>query len=290
MYKDFYGFQIKPFNVTPDPRFLYRSGKHMEGLAQLRYAVDSRKGFAVLTGEVGVGKTTVVKALFESLPPEVRTVLLFNPRLSAVQLLSYIVRDLGIETRARSKIDLLSELNAFLLDRAIEGGTAVVVIDESQNLTPSLLEEIRMLSNLETSEEKLIQIVLSGQPQLADLLRKDRLRQVVQRIFLWHHIDPLSDSETGEYILHRLKIAGHASGGELFPSETRLVAYELSGGIPRIVNLVCDAALVEGFVDGRRTISSDTMIRAAQTLQHVVSLEKYAQNDSETRMSLGVTE
>jgi general secretion pathway protein A len=260
----------------------------MEGLAQMKYAVESRKGFAVLTGEIGVGKTTVIKALFESLPSEIKTVLLFNPRLSAVQLLSYVVKDLGIETRARSKVDLLSELNDYLLDRTIEGGTVVLVIDESQNLTPSLLEEIRMMSNLETSEEKLLQIVLSGQPQLGDLLRRDDLRQVAQRVFLWHHIEPLDCQETSEYILHRLLTAGHRSGESLFPAETRNLAYNLSGGIPRIVNLACDAALVEGFVDGADTISVNTMMRAAQSLQHVISSEKCSEAESETQIGLGV--
>ena len=290
MYKQFYGFERKPFNVTPDPRFLYRSRKHMEGLAQLKYTVDARKGFAVLTGEVGVGKTMVIKALFESLPHEVRTVLLFNPRLTPVQLLSYIVRDLGIETRARSKVDLLSELNGFLLDRAMEGGTVVVVIDESQNLKPAMLEEIRMLTNLETSEEKLLQIVLAGQPQLAELLSRNRLRQVVQRVFLWHHIDRLDESETQEYVLHRLNVAGCESAETLFPGDTRRLAYELSSGIPRLVNLVCDAALVEGFVDGARTIEMNTMLRAAQSLQHVVSLKDRTREGSGLRLGLGVAE
>src|SRR5208337_4388625 len=208
MFEKFFGLSENPFNVTPDPKFLFLSKAHEESLSYLRYGIDQRKGFIMITGEVGAGKTTICRALLGNLPKTVRTALILNPALSDIELLQTINQDFGINASHTSKKALLDELYEFLINVFIAGENAVLIIDECQNLSPDVLEQIRMLSNLETEKEKLLQIVLVGQPELGETLKKPALRQLTQRVSVHYHMLPLQKEEIERYINHRLKIAG----------------------------------------------------------------------------------
>ncbi len=264
MYLEFYGFAEKPFNVTPDPRFLYMSAHHQEALAILTYGVRERRGFIVLTGEVGSGKTTLVHTLLDRLEPTVRAAYLFNTSLSQADLLRYVVEDFGVPTQATAVGDLLSDLNAWLIDRLVRGENSVLIIDEAQNLSPELLESVRLLSNLETSKEKLVQLVLVGQPELNLTLNHPSLRQLKQRISLRYHIPPLTRTETLDYIVQRLRIAG--AKGTVF---TGRAIDEISGysrGIPRLINILCDNTLLIGYANQSRMVDADAVIEAVRDL------------------------
>jgi general secretion pathway protein A len=255
MYLDFHGFREKPFNLTPDPRFVFLSKTHKEAFAHLLYGVHHRVGFIGLTGEVGSGKTTVLRALLGQLDPEHhRTALIFNPCLSAPELLQNINREFGI-TASSNTLSPLEALNQFLLQQNTEGRTVVLIIDEAQDLEAPVLEQIRLISNLETDTEKLIQIVLSGQPELAEVLKRNEMRQLSQRIVVRYHLQPMDFEDTVHYISHRLQVAG-GTDGLIFSKGALKRIYRYSQGLPRLVNAVCDRALITAYSRDARRISS----------------------------------
>jgi general secretion pathway protein A len=247
MYLEFYGFREKPFNLTPDPRFVFLSKTHREAFAHLLYGINNRAGFIALTGEVGAGKTTVLRALLSQLDAEhYRTALIFNPGLSPSELLQSINREFGIPASPGGGANLLDALNPFLLQQNAEGRTVVLVVDEAQRLETSVLEQIRLISNLETDREKLIQIVLAGQPELGQMLKRKDLRQLSQRITVRYHLHPLDLEDTREYIHHRLEVAG-GKGAVAFSGMAVRRIYRYSRGLPRLINAACDRALLAGY-------------------------------------------
>jgi len=265
MYLSFYGFQEKPFSMTPDPHFFYPSRRHEEALFSLLYTVRERKGFAVVTGEIGSGKTTVCRALLERLDSQTRTAIITNTYLTGKQLIALALEDFGVPVPKGSKVDILKRLNEFLIEELAAGGNCVLIIDEAQNLSPTALEEVRMLSNLETEKEKLIQIILLGQPELRDKLELPALAQLRQRVNVSYHVDPLSRAEMEEYIRHRLRVAG-GDTAVTFTDEALQAIYEFSGGVPRVVNMLCDRALLVGYVAETRTIDREFVLDAAKEL------------------------
>ncbi len=263
MYLEFYGLEESPFNLTPDTNFLFPSRVHREVLAHLLYGINSRKGFIMLTGEVGSGKTTICRALLAKLGPNTEVALVLNSFLSELELLQAINDDLGIPSTGGTRKELIDQLNDFLLERRIQGKNVVVIIDEAQNLSFSVLEQIRMLSNLETEKEKLLQIALVGQPELRGLLTSPRLKQLNQRITVRHHITPLTKKECVQYVYHRLKVAG-STGNIAFTESALNEVFRFSGGIPRMINVICDQTLLSGYVAGSTRIDRN-MVRAAQS-------------------------
>jgi general secretion pathway protein A len=254
MYKEFFGLRANPFNVNPDPRYLFLTRHTEEALACLTYGIQSRKGFVLLTGEVGTGKTTLINKLMEWLRlQQVATAFIFNSRMDVPQLLDFMMADFGIPCDTKSKSQLLQRLYNWLLDRYRAGETAVLVIDEAQNLSDEVLEEIRMLTNLETFTEKLLQIVLVGQPELEQRLKQPQLRQLRQRLTLRAKTHPLTIEETKAYVQQRLRIAG-SDGRQIFDGESLSAVHKYSNGIPRVVNLLCEHCLVSAFVDQKATI------------------------------------
>jgi general secretion pathway protein A len=256
MYKEFFGLRANPFNVNPDPRYLFLTRHTEEALACLTYGIQSRKGFVLLTGEVGTGKTTLINKLLEWLRlQQVATAFIFNSRMNVPQFLDYMMADFGIACDSKSKSQILQRLYNWLLDRYRAGETAVLIVDEAQNLTDEVLEEIRMLTNLETFTEKLLQIVLVGQPELETKLKQPQLRQLRQRLTLRAKTHPLTMDETKAYILQRLRIAG-SDGRQIFDAEALVSIHKYSLGIPRVVNLLCEHCLVSAFVDQKTTITA----------------------------------
>jgi general secretion pathway protein A len=256
MYKEFFGLRANPFNVNPDPRYLFLTRHTEEALACLTYGIQSRKGFVLLTGEVGTGKTTLINKLLEWLRlQQVATAFIFNSRMNVPQFLDYMMADFGIACDSKSKSQILQRLYNWLLDRYRAGETAVLIVDEAQNLTDEVLEEIRMLTNLETFTEKLLQIVLVGQPELETKLKQPQLRQLRQRLTLRAKTHPLTMDETKAYILQRLRIAG-SDGRQIFDPEALVSIHKYSLGIPRVVNLLCEHCLVSAFVDQKTTITA----------------------------------
>ncbi|MBI3328154.1 MAG: AAA family ATPase [Nitrospinae bacterium] len=266
MYCSFFGLQEKPFSVTPDPRFLFRSKSHQEALGHLLYGIEERKGFIEITGEVGTGKTILCRALLEQLGQHVRTALILNSFLSEIELLRSINEDFGISAAGTTKKELIDELNQFLIRGFSEGQNAVLIIDESQNLAPPVLEQIRMLSNLETDRGKLLQIILVGQPELRSHLERPDLRQLNQRIAVRYHIRPLDRRGTEDYIHHRLLVAG-SHGGILFSKGGLYRLYRECGGIPRKINLLCDRALLTAYVLGTNVIDGRIIRQAGAELE-----------------------
>jgi general secretion pathway protein A len=256
MYKDFFGLRANPFNVNPDPRYLFLTRHTEEALACLTYGIQSRKGFVLLTGEVGTGKTTLINKLLEWLrAQQVPTAFVFNSRMNVPQFLDYMMADFGIPCETRSKSQILMRLYNWLLERYRAGETAVLIIDEAQNLADEVLEEIRMLTNLETFTEKLLQIVLVGQTELELKLKQPHLRQLKQRLTLRAKTHPLSADETKAYIQQRLRIAG-SNGQQIFDGDAIALIHRYSSGIPRVVNLICEHCLVSAFVDQQKMVSS----------------------------------
>lgn len=256
MYLNFYGFKEIPFNLTPNARFFFESDKHTEALSVLTYAITQRKGFVVMTGEIGSGKTTVCRTLLNQLDSSVESALITNTHISGKDLLSMILEDLGVEYQAGSKSRLLSQLNHYLIVQLRQDKNVVLIIDEAQNLTPSVLEEIRMLSNLETESEKLIQIIILGQPELRKKLALPKLEQLRQRISVYYHLEPLTREQVLDYIRHRLRIASE-SDEAYFTDEALELVVNFSKGVPRLVNQICDSALLTGYVRGTRLIGKD---------------------------------
>lgn len=265
MYTSFFGLGEKPFAITPDPRYLFMSERHAEALAHLLYGINEAGGFIQLTGEVGTGKTTVVRSLLERMPGHADVAVILNPQLTPVEFVLTICEELGIFMRdddTSSIKDLVDLLNKRLLDAHAKGRRVVVIVDEAQNLTPETLEQVRLLTNLETASQKLLQIILIGQPELREVLARVELRQLAQRITGRYHLDPLSRAETAAYVSHRLKVAGSASG-DVFSTAALREVHRLTNGIPRIINVICDRALLGAFTQEQHRIGPSLVRDAA---------------------------
>jgi general secretion pathway protein A len=257
MYESFFGLHEQPFSLTPDPRFLWLSATHQEGLATLVYGITRRKGFLLLTGEVGTGKTTLLRAALNQVPPDTETALILNTTdLSPLDLLKLIAAEFGIHAAGESKSEYLIALNRMLLDRLRARKNTVLIIDEAQNLDAAALEEVRLLSNLETDTEKLMQIILTGQPELMSLLEQPSLRQLRQRIAVEHHMEPLTADQVGPYLAHRLAVAG-GRFSEIFAPGVEPVFYAFSAGCPRLISLLADRALLAGYAQEMRPVTPE---------------------------------
>ncbi len=251
--------------MTPDPAFLYLGETHREGLATLVYGVQSGKGFVALTGEVGTGKTTLLHALLNQLDHDTASAFIFNPRLDPLDFFRILFDEYGIEEPCRTKAEYLLALNLFLIERLRHNQKTLLIIDEAQTLSPTMLEEVRLLSNLETPTSKLIQIILVGQPELNDMLAQPKLRQLRQRIVLRHHLMPFNQKELDAYINERLSLAGYTGRG-LFKGSARKAIFNVTGGVPRLVNIVCDGALLLGFAREQSVIGRDAIREVARDL------------------------
>lgn len=264
MYQEFFRLAEAPFGVNPSRRYVYRSSEFDEALAGLLYGINTRKGFVTLIGEVGTGKTTILNVTLKWLEEQpVRSAILVNSRITCTQLLEYILAEFRIHCEFRSKVRQLVRLNQWLLERREAGESALLIVDEAQNLSLPVLEEIRLLSNLETSEDKLLQVVLSGQPELEEKLNLPELRQLRQRISVQCKTFPLTREQTHEYILERLRIAG-ARGEKIFTARAMDRVHTYARGIPRLINLFCEHALVHGYVEGHRLIEHPIIEKLAQ--------------------------
>jgi general secretion pathway protein A len=254
MYKKFFRFTERPFEITPDPMFVYLSEQHQEALAHLRYAVREGKGFSVITGEAGTGKTTLVHMLLSKLDSRVRTSFIFNPILDQADFLNYVCDDLGIESQGmKTRGQSLKALHNFLLDCFARDEKVFLIIDEAQSLSPELLQEVRLLTNLETSKKKLLHVILLGQPELNTTLDEARFRPLKQRITVRYHLSSLNRKETGAYIVHRLKRAGSRDIA-IFDKSALDRIYDYSRGIPRLINIICDNALLTAFSQEKNRI------------------------------------
>ncbi len=266
MYLEYYGLTEPPFTITPNPRFLFFSGKHREALNHLLFGIREQKGFVQLTGEVGAGKTTLCRALLEQLGENFSTALILNPILDADLLMKAVATEFGLEVKGMDWLDMVSVINNFLLRQMADGRETVLIIDEAQDLTNELLEQVRLLSNLETDERKLLQIVLMGQPELRDRLNDHGLRQLRQRITVRYHLKPLKQFEVAQYVQHRLQVSG-SKGAPYFTRPALWRVYNYSKGIPRLINAICDKALLAGFVEQRNRIDFGIIGRAMRELE-----------------------
>jgi len=282
MYKRFYNLQRNPFEITPDPSFLFATKKHNEALAALYYGVKRRKGFVVMTGEVGTGKTLLVRCLLQVLHrANVAYAYVFNPRLNPMEFLQYIAGDFRLPTAGKSKSDLLLDLSSFVIARHQKNLTTVLVVDEAHHLSADVLEEVRLLTNLETPQEKLLQILLIGQPELDEKLDSTDLRQLKQRIALRSHLASLSLEETQGYIYCRLQLAGNPNPGQVFPMETILEIHRQSQGYPRLINTLCENALIHGYAKQSRSIAPEVIEEIAAdfrlNIEHTTTAEHLIQ-------------
>jgi general secretion pathway protein A len=268
MYKNFFNLKENPFNVNPDPRYLFLTPQTQEALACLTYGIETRKGFILLTGEVGTGKTTLLNKLLDSLHQQhIATAFIFNPRLSVSQFFDFMMTDFGIPCEPRMKSQVLLKLNQWLLERYRAGQRAVLIVDEAQNLSPQMLEEIRLLTNLETSTEKLLQIVLAGQPELDHKLNQPQLRQLRQRITLRSKTRPLTLKETRGYIAERLRIAGGGGEEQIFTVEAIEAIHRYAGGIQRVTNLLSEHALISAYANQRKPIPAEIIEEVARDFE-----------------------
>ncbi|HYP17768.1 MAG TPA: AAA family ATPase [Opitutus sp.] len=271
MYQSYYGFKEMPFNITPDPRFLYLSPTHQEALQHLKYGIAERKGFIVLVGEVGCGKTTLCRRFLNELDPaRYDTALILNPRVTETQMLKAILTELGETKLGRSQNDLVAQMNRVLLDRIGRGRDIVLIIDEAQNLKFEVLEQIRLLSNFETDKQKLLQIVLMGQPELKEVLAQEELRQLRQRILVHYELHPLSAHDVQHYVQHRLTLAG-ATGRPHFTRCALRAIHRASHGIPRIVNNLCDKAMLAAFIRDSDEVSYWDVRRAVRDTENLTA-------------------
>jgi len=275
MYCEHYGFARRPFEMSPDPSFLYLGEAHREGLATLVYGVQSGKGFVLLTGEVGAGKTTLLHALLRQLDSGTSSAFIFNPCLSPLDFFELLFQEYGIEKKCRTKAEYLIALNEYLIDRLANNQQTLLIVDEAQNLSAEMLEEIRLLSNLETPTSKLIQIMLVGQPELNEMLSRPDLRQLRQRIALRHHLRPFDSKELADYVRERLAKSGY-TGKPIFDRSALKALFEVSQGTPRIINNTCDAALLQGYTLDRRRIDGKVIREVVATL----ALEEPGRNEA----------
>jgi general secretion pathway protein A len=265
MYLSFFGLNEKPFAITPDPRYLYLSARHAEALAHLLYGINEAGGFVQLTGEVGTGKTTVVRSLLAQTPRNAEIALILNPRMTAPEFLLTICEELGIgvpDYAMESLKDLVDILSHYLLRAHAAGKRIVLVVDEAQNLAPEVLEQVRLLTNLETNTQKLLQIILIGQPELREILARTELRQLAQRITGRYHLCPLLGQETAAYVRHRLRVAGATS--DIFTTHALSEVHRLSGGVPRVINVICDRALLAAYTQDRHHVTARMVHRSAE--------------------------
>ncbi len=275
MYEDYYGFTEKPFSLTPDPKYLYKSASHADAFELLQYAIRRREGFVVITGDIGTGKTTLCRAILEQVDRKTFTALVLNPFLSEEDLLRLVLQEFGVVSRDEikrgrligvSKQELIETLNEFLLSLQSLHAQALLIIDEAQNLPLQVLEQIRILSNLETEKEKLLQIVLVGQSNLKDLLRRPELRQLDQRVSIRYDLKPLTQDETSAYVQHRLSVAGGGAAVSFAPRALSRL-HRHTAGIPRLINLLCDRALLSGYSAHTNKIVADYVDSAAESLE-----------------------
>ncbi|HEY0586224.1 MAG TPA: AAA family ATPase, partial [Pseudoduganella sp.] len=263
MYTQYFNLKQQPFSIAPDPRYLFMSERHREALAHLLYGVGSGGGFVLLTGEIGAGKTTVCRCFMEQIPANCRLAYIFNPKLTVGELLQSVCDEFGVAPEGDSVKCYVDAVNSYLLESHAAGLNNVLVIDEAQNLSADVLEQLRLLTNLETSERKLLQIILIGQPELRQMLARPELEQLAQRVIARYHLGPLSDAEVGSYIQHRLAVAG-AGAVELFPRSLLRRVHQLSKGVPRRINLLCDRALLGAYVENRAQVNATILRRAAE--------------------------
>ncbi len=266
MYKEFFGLKEMPFSIAPDPRFLYLSENHREALAHLHYGINSEGGFVLLTGEVGTGKTTVCRCLLEQLPENTDIAFIYNPKLTVDELLASICDELRIQYPEGNKSIkiFIDSINSYLLDNFAHGRKTVLILEEAQNLSTDVLEEIRLLTNLETNRQKLLQIIMVGQPELRDVLSKPELRQLSQRITARYHINALSEKEVGYYIAYRLEAAG--ANSVIFPDNLIKLIYKLSKGIPRLINLICDRAMLGAYTESKKVVDRKILMKAVREI------------------------
>jgi len=268
MYLNYYGLKEHPFYVTPDPRFIFWTKQHREALDHLLYGIHERKGFIELTGEVGTGKTTLCRACLAQLGDSVDTALILNPSLTETQLLRAMANDFGLSAAGRDRLACIEAINRFLLERNAAGRNVALFIDEAQDLSPAVMEQVRLLSNLETDKTKLIQIILCGQPELKARLERPDLRQLRQRITIRYRIGPLNEAETAQYITHRLSVAaGGAAAGVQFDEEAARSIHRYTRGSPRLINAIADNALLAGYIDQITMITQDCIQRAIHQLE-----------------------
>ena len=266
MYTQFYNLAERPFELTPDPRYLFLSSRHREALAHLTYAVEERRGFVQLTGEIGTGKTMMLDALVLGLDARTKVAQLSHTTISEDEFFDFLISELGLEYRGSRKLERLREIQQFLDEWTAAGRNSVLVVDEAQNLSLPVLEEIRLLSNLRSQGQCSLQIVLAGQPEFRAMLDQEGLRQLKQRIGIRYHLTPLSAAETGEYITHRLNVAG-AKGSTIFDKGAVEAIFTYAGGVPRMINIVCDRALVAGYGDNRRRIGKTLILETVQDIE-----------------------
>jgi len=267
MYKKFYHLKENPFNITADPEFFFSSSRHTEAFSHLIYGIKQRKGIIVVSGEIGTGKTTLCRTLLNRLEQDTKTAFILNPNFSDLQLLQMIITDLGVKASARNRYAMISALNEFLLEETSQGNNVALIIDEAQNLGIKQLEQIRLLSNLETEKEKLLQIILVGQPELVDKLKLPQLRQLNQRIAVRYHLLPLDRDELKGYIKHRLNIAKNSNFTRYslhFTEKAIDAVYEHSNGTPRMINVICDRALLSGYTAETFTINDEMIHKCAR--------------------------
>ncbi|KQQ86801.1 AAA family ATPase [Massilia sp. Leaf139] len=265
MYTNFFNLKQAPFSIAPDPRYLFMSERHREALAHLLYGINSGGGFVLLTGEIGAGKTTVCRCFIEQIPDNCRFAYIFNPKLSVGELLQSVCEEFRIDApggEVGGVKGYVDAINAYLLASHAQGRNNVLVIDEAQNLAPDVLEQLRLLTNLETSERKLLQIILIGQPELRTMLARPELEQLAQRVIARYHLGPLSEPETGAYIAHRMAVAGSV-GAPVFPAAVVPLVHAITGGVPRRINLLCDRALLGAYVENSREVTRTILRRAA---------------------------
>jgi general secretion pathway protein A len=266
MYNQFYGFRESPFEITPDPDFLFLSESHREALAHLVYSAKERKGFTVITGEVGTGKTTLVQTFLSRLNGKVKTAYIFNPKLTSIDFLRYICEDFGLKEEKHSKGQYIAQLHNFLLENYSRDEQVILIIDEAQSLPPALLEEVRLLTNLETPKSKLLQVILVGQPELNAVLNSYPFRQLKQRISLRYHLQPLDEEDTKKYLETRIANAG-ALNPHIFTAKAMEKLFSYSRGIPRLINIISDHALLAGYSENKKIIGPKMIKEAVQKLE-----------------------